>query len=126
LLFQDLAGSFGDVMSYLRLFALGIASVKVAEAFNQMAGGLGVLIMGLFESVPWLVWLGFVLAAAGMSIVIAFGHVLNIVLCAMSVLVHGVRLNALEFSMHIGQEWAGFQYQPFADGSAAGVETTAA
>jgi len=106
LLALDLVSCFGDLMSYLRLFALGIASVKVAEAFNGMAGDLGFALAG--AGIP-----GVVLAAAAMAFVLAIGHGLNIILCAMSVLVHGVRLNALEFSLHIGQEWSGFDYNPF-------------
>jgi len=44
-------------------------------------------------------------------------HVLNISLCALAVLVHGVRLNALEFSSHLGIQWAGIKYAPFANSS---------
>lgn len=95
---QDIIASFGDLMSYLRLFALGIAGVKVAEAFNDMAGMIGY---------------GNVFTIIGAAMVLLLGHVLNIILCAMSVLVHGVRLNALEFSLHMGQEWSGFDYSPF-------------
>ena len=115
LLPQDIIASFGDLVSYLRLFALGIASVKVAEAFNSMAGDVLVVLLGPFVggSVVGLavgLLLGFIVA----GLVVVAGHGLNIVLCAMSVLVHGVRLNALEFSLHMGQEWSGFEYRPFA------------
>ena len=113
LLLLDLVSCFGDLMSYLRLFALGIASVKVAEAFNGMAGDMGVGLVGLAGSGPALV-AALPAAAVAMASVLALGHGLNIILCAMSVLVHGVRLNALEFSLHMGQEWSGFEYKPFA------------
>ncbi len=56
------------------------------------------------EALPWLL-----LAA----IVLLFGHTLNILLCAMAVLVHGVRLNVLEFSSHLNMEWSGTEYVPF-------------
>ena len=111
LLALDLINCFGDIMSYLRLFALGIASVKVAAAFNGMAGDLGASLVGMFSG--WAVVIGVALAAVAMTFVLVLGHGLNIILCAMSVLVHGVRLNALEFSLHIGQEWAGSPYNPF-------------
>jgi V/A-type H+-transporting ATPase subunit I len=39
---------------------------------------------------------------------------LNIVLGAMGILVHGVRLNTLEFSSHLGVQWTGHAYEPFA------------
>ena len=91
-----LMSNFGDILSYLRLFALSVAGVQLASAFNGMAS---------FDS-PVAVVLGLLILFAG--------HTLNIVLCAISVLVHGVRLNALEFSMHFGLEWAGWEYRPFA------------
>lgn len=85
----DTIGSLSDVVSYIRLFAVGIATVKVAAAFNDMAAGF--------------------LA----PLILIFGHGLNIILGLMSVMVHGVRLNMLEFSGHLGQEWSGKPYDPF-------------
>jgi len=87
----DVISSFSDVVSYIRLFAVGIASVTVAASFNGMANGI--------------------LA----PVVLLIGHGLNIVLGLMSVMVHGVRLNMLEFSGHLGQEWTGKPYEPFKD-----------
>ncbi|MFC1704276.1 V-type ATP synthase subunit I [Candidatus Omnitrophota bacterium] len=99
---QDLllnaVNSFTDVVSYIRLFAVGVATVAVADAFNQMAataGGSGV-VGGLITVV-----------------ILLLGHTLNIALCAMAVLVHGVRLNVLEFSSHLNMEWSGMPYDPF-------------
>jgi len=47
--------------------------------------------------------------------VLAFlAHTLNILLCVMGVLVHGIRLNTLEFSNHKGISWSGAPYRPFA------------
>ncbi len=94
----DLVGNFVDVVSYIRLFAVGMASYAVAANFNLMAAEQG------FAS-PWRG-----LAAAA---ILFAGHALNIVLCAMGVLVHGVRLNTLEFSRHIGMQWSGLRYTPF-------------
>jgi len=108
----DLVSCFGDIMSYLRLFALGIASVKVAEAFNGMAGDAGAALIG-GATAGVALWIRVIPAALFMGVILLFGHALNLVLCAMSVLVHGVRLNALEFSLHMGQEWSGFEYDPF-------------
>lgn len=47
------------------------------------------------------------------AVVILFGHLLNLALCLMSVMVHGVRLNTLEFSNHVGLTWAGSKFKPF-------------
>ncbi|MDD8026318.1 MAG: hypothetical protein PHI34_07380 [Acidobacteriota bacterium] len=98
-------GTFSDLMSYLRLFAVGFASLTVASSFNAMAVGSGVRSFGQG-----------VLAA----VILLFGHSLNIVLGGMSVLVHGVRLNMLEFSSHLGQQWTGLRYEPFRDGATEG------
>jgi len=74
---------FGDILSYLRLFALGLASASLAVTFNQIAHsvrashpGLGVLFALL---------------------IILFGHGINIVIGLMSAVVHGLRLNYIEF-----------------------------
>ena len=45
-------------------------------------------------------------------LIMLFGHLLNLSLCLMSVLVHGVRLNTLEFANHIGLSWSGFEFNP--------------
>jgi len=94
----DMISGFSDVVSYLRLFAVGYASVVVAYSFNQMAIGDG--ISSVFSG----------LIAA---FILFLGHGLNIILGAMSIIVHGVRLNMLEFSGHLGMEWSGVKYEPF-------------
>lgn len=105
----DVIGNFSDLVSYVRLFAVGSAGLAVAVAINELAVGEGITSVG-----------GGVKAA----LILVVGHVFNIVLCMMSVLVHGVRLNTLEFSRHVGLEWSGFKYEPFArcstKGSASG------
>ena len=47
------------------------------------------------------------------ALILVIGHALNIVLGAMAILVHGVRLNVLEFSNHMDVQWTGFGYSPF-------------
>jgi V/A-type H+-transporting ATPase subunit I len=89
---------FSDIMSYIRLWAVGLAGASIAVTVNSMAGPM----LGNF-----LMFVGMVL--------LVFGHGLNIVLNVLSVLVHGVRLNTLEFSGHIGLTWAGTAYRPFAE-----------
>ena len=88
---------FGDVVSYIRLFAVGLAGVSVADAFNQMAlaAGFNNIFMGLIA-----------------VCVLLIGHALNMVLACFGVLVHGIRLNLLEFSAHLGMEWTGEEYHP--------------
>ena len=95
--FLNSISAFSDIISYVRLFAVGLATIEVAKSFNAMAADMGFGIPGG-------------LAAA---LVLFFGHTLNIVMGAMSVIVHGVRLNMLEFSGHLGMEWTGIPYEPF-------------
>ena len=90
--------SLTDVLSYIRLFAVGMAGACIAGAFNGMARDLA-------KISPWLV--------IGAVIVLLFGHGLNIGLNLLSVLAHGVRLNTLEFSNHTGLTWSGFAFKPF-------------
>ncbi|WP_010256685.1 ATP synthase subunit I [Treponema primitia] len=89
---------FSDIMSYIRLWAVGLAGASIASTVNSMVGPL----LGSF-----LVFLGLIL--------LCFGHGLNLVLNVLSVLVHGVRLNTLEFSSHLGLTWSGTAYRPFAE-----------
>lgn len=94
-----LVNNFTDVVSYIRLFAVGLAGVAIADAFNAMAAGI--IKKGDFLTI--------IIAA----LIIACGHALNIILGLMSVLVHGVRLNVLEFCSHANVVWDGFAYKPF-------------
>ncbi len=97
---SNIINSFVDLLSYIRLFAVGMASYYLAFSFNMMA-----------ESV---MKTGLVGIIAGL-VILFLGHSLNIALAILSVLVHGVRLNTLEFSNHVGLQWAGFAYKPFAE-----------
>jgi len=87
---------FADIMSYIRLWAVGLAGGAISQAVNTMAG-------------PTLTG---ALIVAGMAILL-FGHGLNYAMNVLSVIVHGVRLNTLEFSNHLGLTWSGFKYEPF-------------
>ena len=46
-------------------------------------------------------------------LIIVLGHALNLVMGMLSVVVHGIRLNLLEFSGALGMEWSGYNYEPF-------------
>ncbi len=77
------SAAFGDILSYLRLFALGLASASLATAFNDMADGIrtGVPRVGLLLAL----------------LVLLFGHALNLLLAISSGVIHGLRLNVIEF-----------------------------
>ena len=94
----NIISCLGDIISYVRLFAVGLASVKVAENFNSMALGMN---LPLVVKIPVVV------------LILLAGHGLNLAMGALSILVHAVRLNTLEFSNHKGISWSGFAYSPF-------------
>ncbi len=88
--------AFGDIISYIRLFAMGLAGAEIARAFNNMAGDLlsgNTFIFGV--------------------LILLVGHTFNFVLCSLGVLVHGIRLKMLEFSGRLGIQWSGHEYDPF-------------
>jgi len=94
-----LSGLFGDVLSYMRLFALGLASASLALTFNQLA-------VQVEEAVPGL---GMLLAI----LILLIGHVLNLGLAIMSGVVHGLRLNFIEFYKW-GMSEEGYPFKAFA------------
>ncbi|MCR4415663.1 MAG: ATPase V, partial [Thermoguttaceae bacterium] len=93
-----ISGAFGDVLSYLRLFALGLASASLALAFNDMAAGIR-------SSMPGI---GLLLAL----VVLLFGHALNLLLGISSGVIHGLRLNVIEF-FNWGLKDEGRLFAPF-------------
>jgi len=94
--FLDTISLLSHIISYIRLFAVGLASVAIASSFNAMAAPM-------MEG-P---------AIIGAVIILILGHGLNIIMGALSLIVHGVRLNLLEFSGHLDMEWSGIKYEPF-------------
>jgi len=92
-------GAMGDLISYLRLFAIGLASAQVAQNFNLMAAGME---LPLWAKIPVAL------------LIVLFAHTLNLVLGGISVVVHAVRLNTLEFANAKGVTWSGSAYRPFA------------
>jgi V/A-type H+-transporting ATPase subunit I len=92
------SGAFGDVLSYLRLFALGLASASLAIAFNDMASNVREVMPGL----------GFLFAL----LILVLGHGLNFLLSVSSGFIHGLRLNVIEF-FKWGVKDEGNPYRPF-------------
>ena len=90
---------FSDIVSYIRLWAVGLAGAAISETVNTLAGPI----------------LGHAILFIDAIVLLVFGHGLNMILNVLSVIVHGVRLNTLEFCTHIGMSWSGVKYQPFAD-----------
>ena len=94
----SLISGFSDVISYIRLYAVGLATVLMAVSFNEMAIGEGITT---------------VFSGIAAVLILILGHGLNMILAAMAVIVHGVRLNMLEYAGHASVEFSGNEYQPF-------------
>ena len=95
-------GILGDVLSYIRLYALGLAGGMLGAAFNN----LGLMVMGgSTEGATWQ-WLPFVL-------ILVLGHVLNLAMSALGAFVHPLRLSFVEYFKNAGYEGKGILYQPF-------------
>ncbi len=93
------SGLLGDVLSYLRLYALGLAGSMLGMAFNS----IGAMILG--DGSNWAMWIPFLL-------IVIVGHTLNIAMCVLGAFVHPLRLNFLEFFKNSGYEAAGRNYNP--------------
>ena len=99
--YNMVSGLLGDVLSYIRLFALGLAGGILGGVFNQLAFQAG-------GALP--VWVGWLPTA----LILLLGHGLNLFLCVISALVHPIRLTFVEFFKNAGFEGGGKAYKPFA------------
>ena len=90
-------GILGDVLSYIRLFALGLAGGMLGQAFNNLAG----MVKG--DSV--VSWVPFV-------IILIIGHLLNLLMSSLGAFVHPMRLTFVEYFKNAGYEGRGAKYNP--------------
>ncbi len=93
-------GLLGDVLSYIRLYALGLAGGMLGHAFND----LGIMVMGENPNIGTII--GFVL-------IVTFGHVLNLLMSCLGAFVHPLRLTFVEYFKNAGYEGSGKEYRPF-------------
>ena len=91
-------GILGDVLSYIRLYALGLAGGMLGAAFNN----LGSMVLG--DNV--ITWLPF-------ALIVIFGHALNLAMSALGAFVHPLRLTFVEYFKNSGYEGKGTLYKPF-------------
>ena len=92
-------GLLGDVLSYIRLFALGLSGSILGLVFNDLA-------MNMKPDIP-------VLGTIVMVLILVFGHTMNIALSALSAFVHPMRLTFVEFYKNSGFVGGAKQYEPF-------------
>jgi V/A-type H+-transporting ATPase subunit I len=96
---MEVMGTVGNILSYARLMAIGMASVILAIVANEMAGAFGIAIIGITMAVLL--------------------HGLNIVLAMFSPSIHSIRLHLVEFFSKF-YEGGGVAYRPFARGPGEG------
>lgn len=93
-------GLLGDVLSYIRLYALGLAGGMLGGAFNT----LGIMVLGEHPNVG--TWAGFI-------VILLIGHLLNLCMSALGAFVHPLRLSFVEYFKNSGYEGKGHLYEPF-------------
>ncbi len=91
-------GFFGDLLSYIRLFALGISSAILGFVFNDISLEL--------LNVPYIGWLLFL-------VLLLFGHTINLFMASLGGFIHPMRLTFVEFYKNAGFEGGGKKYNPF-------------
>lgn len=96
--YQMVTGLLGDVLSYIRLYALGLAGGMLGSAFNTLGG----LVLG--ES-PTFQWIFFIL-------IVVLGHALNLAMSCLGAFVHPLRLTFVEYFKNAGYEGKGVEYNP--------------
>ena len=97
------SGLLGDVLSYIRLFALGLAGGMLGQTFNTLA----LMLVEGQEGV------GAVFGWIGFGLIIVFGHTLNIAMSCLSAFVHPLRLTFVEYFKNAGYDGKGVEYKPF-------------
>ena len=97
--YNMVTGLLGDVLSYVRLFALGLSGGILASVFNSLATGMS----------PDIPVVGFIVTA----LIFVIGHGLNIFMNILGSMVHPMRLTFVEFFKNSGYEGGGSPYKPF-------------
>ena len=97
-------GLMGDLLSYLRLYALGLAGGMLGGVFNTLGMQLRDSLDGVLFGIPG--WICF-------ALIFVFGHGLNIALSCLSGYVHSIRLTFVEYFKNSGYDGRGVAYKPF-------------
>ena len=97
-------GLMGDLLSYLRLYALGLAGGMLGGVFNSLGLQLRDSMADFLFGIPGWICFGLIFVA---------GHTLNIALSCLSGYVHSIRLTFVEYFKNSGYDGKGTEYKPF-------------
>jgi V/A-type H+-transporting ATPase subunit I len=106
--YNNITGLLSDVLSYIRLFAIGLSGGVLAQVFNSLAKGLSGL-DGIAADAPWTAYIGPVIGAA---VILIIGHAINLFMSAISSFVHPMRLTFVEFYKNAGFEMSQRTFDP--------------
>ena len=106
--YNNITGLLSDVLSYIRLFAIGLSGGVLAQVFNSLAMGLSGL-DSMAEGTPWYAMILPIIAA---SIILIIGHGINLFMSAISSFVHPMRLTFVEFYKNAGFEMGQRSFNP--------------
>ena len=106
--YNNITGLLSDVLSYIRLFAIGLSGGVLAQVFNSLAMGLS----GLAEGVDGSAWYVVAAQIVAASIILLIGHGINLFMSAISSFVHPMRLTFVEFYKNAGFEMGQRSFDP--------------
>ena len=106
--YNNITGLLSDVLSYIRLFAIGLSGGVLAQVFNSLAMGLSGL-DSMPEGTPWY---GMLLPIVAASVILLIGHGINLFMSAISSFVHPMRLTFVEFYKNAGFEMGQRSFDP--------------
>ncbi len=105
--YNNITGLLSDVLSYIRLFAIGLSGGVLAQVFNSLAMGLTGLDAGIEQF-----GLGTIFQILGATAILLVGHGINLFMSSISSFVHPMRLTFVEFYKNAGFEMTTRAFEP--------------
>ena len=106
--YNNITGLLSDVLSYIRLFAIGLSGGVLAQVFNSLAMGLS----GMGDIAAGTPWYGYIVPVIAASAILLIGHGINLFMSAISSFVHPMRLTFVEFYKNAGFEMGQRTFDP--------------
>jgi V/A-type H+-transporting ATPase subunit I len=106
--YNNITGLMSDVLSYIRLFAIGLSGGVLAQVFNSLAMGIS----GAGDIAPGTPWYGYIMPITAAAIILLIGHGINLFMSAISSFVHPMRLTFVEFYKNAGFEMGQRSFEP--------------